>query len=134
MAQKLQMRRGTAGQGAATILDAGEPGFDTDTPLLRIGDGATAGGVPFLPAPRTLELLPGVTSLTGGSPANLDGQAHTAAQAGRYYGIDLAVDGFQVWIFRAGDEASNPSGGLVRHADWTTDDFEFVYERRLSLP
>lgn len=133
MAQKLQIRRGTSGQGAATILDAGEPGFDTDEPLLRIGDGTTPGGARFLPAERTLEILPSVTTLTGGIASALDGQPHGAADAGRWFGVDLAGDGFQVWRFRAGDEATDEEAGLVRHADWAAEDFEYIYERRLPL-
>jgi hypothetical protein len=112
------------------VLDAGEPGFDTDEPLLRVGDGSTPGGVAFLPAGRTLELLPAVTTLTGGGPTALDA---VEARDGGYYAVDLAAEGFQVWRFREGDEATDAEAGLVRHADWTEGEFEFVFERRLPV-
>jgi hypothetical protein len=44
MANKIQVRRGTAAQAAAVTLDAGELGWLTDTLRLIVGDGATAGG------------------------------------------------------------------------------------------
>jgi hypothetical protein len=41
---KFRVRRGTAAQWAAVnpVLSSGEPGFETDTKVLRIGDGVTA--------------------------------------------------------------------------------------------
>lgn len=47
MSQKIQVRRGTTAQRVAVTLDSGEPGWDTDTKQLYIGDGTTAGGVPL---------------------------------------------------------------------------------------
>jgi len=43
MATRIQLRRGTAAQWAAVdpILALAEPGFETDTGILRIGDGST---------------------------------------------------------------------------------------------
>ena len=46
-AANLQVRRGTAAQVAAIIPLEGEPVWATDTKLLRMGDGATAGGIPI---------------------------------------------------------------------------------------
>jgi hypothetical protein len=43
MANKIQVRRGTAAQAAAVTLDSGELGWLTDTLRLIVGDGATAG-------------------------------------------------------------------------------------------
>lgn len=45
MSQRLQMRRGTAAELAAITPASGEPCWTTDTKLLYVGDGATAGGV-----------------------------------------------------------------------------------------
>ena len=44
MAQQIQLRRGTAAQWAAEnpILGQGEPGYESDTGVLKIGDGTTA--------------------------------------------------------------------------------------------
>ena len=44
MATRLQIRRGTAAQWAAAnpILAQGEPGEETDTAILKVGDGVTA--------------------------------------------------------------------------------------------
>jgi hypothetical protein len=44
MAAQIQLRRGTAAQWTAAnpILVAGEPGLETDTQKLKIGDGTTA--------------------------------------------------------------------------------------------
>ena len=44
MATRLQVRRGTAAQWAATnpVLAQGEPGIETDTSVFKIGDGAAA--------------------------------------------------------------------------------------------
>ena len=43
MATQIRLRRGTAAQWAAAnpVLALGEPGFETDTGILRIGDGET---------------------------------------------------------------------------------------------
>lgn len=43
MAQRIQLRRGTSTQWTAVdpVLAIGEPGFETDTGLLKIGDGTT---------------------------------------------------------------------------------------------
>ena len=43
MAVKFQLRRDTAAYWTAanTVLDLGEPGFETDTRKLKIGDGVT---------------------------------------------------------------------------------------------
>lgn len=48
MSQKIQFRRGTTAQRTAVTLDSGEPGWDTDTHELFIGDGTTAGGLPLV--------------------------------------------------------------------------------------
>ena len=45
MAQRIQVRRGTAAQLAAITPYAGEPCYTTDTKLAYIGDGSTAGGI-----------------------------------------------------------------------------------------
>lgn len=44
MATRIQLRRGTSANWAAInpVLALGEPGFETDTGILRIGDGKTA--------------------------------------------------------------------------------------------
>ena len=47
MSQKIQFRRGTTAQRTAVTLDSGEPGWDTDTDRLYVGDGTTAGGIPI---------------------------------------------------------------------------------------
>jgi hypothetical protein len=50
---KFQVRRGTAAQWAAAnpVLLSGEPGYETDTKILRIGDGVTAFTALFRSAP-----------------------------------------------------------------------------------
>src|SRR4051794_3230191 len=44
MTQTIQVRRGTAGQWSSVnpVLAQGEPGFETDTGKLKLGDGVTA--------------------------------------------------------------------------------------------
>jgi hypothetical protein len=131
MAQKVQFRRGTEAQGKVTVLDQGEPGFDVDQQYLRIGDGVNAGGVKYLPAHKSAEILGLVTDLQGGDPVtDLDGQPLTAEDAGRHFITFRPAAGMEVWLFRAGDEATNTGLGLVRHADWADGDFEFVFARR----
>ncbi len=44
MATKLLVRRGTASALSSLVLDAGEPGWASDSKLLVVGDGSTAGG------------------------------------------------------------------------------------------
>jgi hypothetical protein len=54
MATKIQVRRGTAAEWASAnpVLSAGEPGFETDTGLFKVGDGSTAyNDLPYF-APR----------------------------------------------------------------------------------
>lgn len=45
MATKIYFRRGTKAELDAIILDAGEPGWTTDTDELYMGDGTTSGGI-----------------------------------------------------------------------------------------
>jgi hypothetical protein len=78
----IQFRRNTAAGAAASnpVLDAGEPGFETDTGNVKVGDGATAwnalpylysmantlvaGDVPYGSAAKTLSRLAGNTAAT----------------------------------------------------------------------
>lgn len=46
MSNLIQVRRGTSTQRLAMTLANGEPGWDTDTKTLWIGDGVTPGGIP----------------------------------------------------------------------------------------
>ncbi len=61
MSQKIQLRRGTTAERTAVVLDSGEPGWDTQTKRLYVGDGTTAGGVPVV-SPINI-----VTTITSGT-------------------------------------------------------------------
>ncbi len=53
MSTTIRVRRGTAAQWTAAnpILALGEPGYETDTGILKIGDGVTAwADLPFFEA------------------------------------------------------------------------------------
>ena len=45
MSVPIQVRRGTTSERLATVLDSGEPGWDTTEKKLYVGDGSTAGGI-----------------------------------------------------------------------------------------
>lgn len=49
MAQKIQVRRGSANNRITKIFDSGEPVWDTDNRRLFIGDGITTGGIDIAP-------------------------------------------------------------------------------------
>ena len=83
MSQKIQFRRGTTAQRTAVTLDSGEPGWDTDTNRLYVGDGTTPGGVNLAAvssvngASGTVVLDDGdvksvVTALTSGTTVTVD--------------------------------------------------------------
>ena len=83
MSQKIQTRRGSTSQRTAVTLDSGEPGWDTDTKELYVGDGTTAGGVRVAPV-RSVNGATGavvlddgdvksvVTALTSGTTVTVD--------------------------------------------------------------
>jgi hypothetical protein len=67
----LQLRRGTAAEWttANTVLDPGEPGFETDTNKMKVGDGATAwNSLPYTAG----DDVSGVESVTGDGVDNTD--------------------------------------------------------------
>lgn len=73
MATKIQFRRGTSAQWilANPILAEGEPGYETDTKLEKIGDGVTAwsnlaykGGSAAFTVDAPLELNSGTNKLS----------------------------------------------------------------------
>lgn len=61
MSQKIQLRRGTTAERTAVVLDSGEPGWDTQTKRMYVGDGTTAGGLPVVPPVNI------VTTITSGA-------------------------------------------------------------------
>jgi hypothetical protein len=71
MASKIQIRRGTAAQWTAAnpILIIGELGFETDTNLIKAGDGTTAWAslsyYTGIPGPTGVTGPPGATGPTG---------------------------------------------------------------------
>jgi hypothetical protein len=100
-------------------------------------EGVPVDGDPVYPPPgnilttdRAFTFLPSVSARVGGNETDLDGQPLSGADAGRYFTIDLPAEGLETWKFRAGDEPTNEAGGIVRHADWAEDTFEYVFERR----
>lgn len=78
MANKLQFRRGTAAEWTAAnpILANGEPGYETDTVKIKIGDGATAwNSLPYFSSgtPLTTEQVQDIVAavLVAGSGMNI---------------------------------------------------------------
>ncbi len=69
----IQIKRNTAAGAAASnpVLAAGQPGLETDTGLLKIGDGVTAWN--DLPASSTYVPLAQVHALIAAATAVIDG-------------------------------------------------------------
>ena len=75
MSQPINFRRGTSADRFITTLGAGEPGWDTDTKKLYIGDGTTPGGIPIGGAPESTDYIFYVASSTYGGTAGGTGRA-----------------------------------------------------------
>lgn len=70
MSQKIQFRRGSTAEREAVTLDSGEPGWDTDTKQLYVGDGVTAGGIPVVGTSAIA--LDDLTDVDAAAPSNGD--------------------------------------------------------------
>lgn len=99
---RLRLRRGTAAQWASVnpTLAAGEPGFETDTGLLRIGNGVDA--FDELPALLTSETL---GDALGFDPAGFVALREAAPYTGN---LNAALEGFAL----LGAGASNAPAGF----------------------
>jgi hypothetical protein len=92
MAQKIQIRRGTASQLASLTLDAGELGYTTDTKRLYCGDGATDGGNPVGPG-KIIQVANDTArlALTSAEVDNMD-WVEVLAPVGAVQAFDVSFD------------------------------------------
>jgi hypothetical protein len=113
MATELQQFRGTAAAWASAnpVLDDGELGFETDTKILKIGDGVTAWnalGTPYVPSST---LLTGNADLISASaaatPSRIPGPAAGAAKL-----LTVQPDGSLAWD----DDVDVSTLELISHA------------------
>jgi hypothetical protein len=91
MAQRIQVRRGTAEQWttANPVLASGEPGYETDTGKHKLGDGATAWvGLPYFVDETAIPTTPGeVGAEPAGAVASLKAKMQLPSfLTARYYG------------------------------------------------
>lgn len=83
-------------------------------------DGAATAVSASTPSQRYLRWLSGVTGLTGGGSANLDGIVTTSYTAGTQL-VAFAINAeFQVWQLQAVSTAENAAGGIVRPDDYNS--------------
>lgn len=96
---RFKLRRGTAAQWSVNpVLAAGEPGWETDTKKLRIGDGVT----PFLSLPYYDDSTAFATTAQGTKADNAL-PANVSTAASDYQTIDTSKSGH----FNAGPAAAN---------------------------
>ena len=80
-----------------------------------------------------LQYLPGVTGLTGGTSANLDGAVVSADWTLLSTFLVIISDLPEIWRLEAGTDAEDAAAGIVRPDDYATTTNERVLKRKLLL-
>lgn len=105
MAQRILLRRGTSSQWSFynPVLNAGEPGFDTSTQILKIGDGITAWND-----------LDSYSTGGGGGGGSTTNNYYTTFESGVYITGDQLISGEKRFdSFISGNISGNLSGNAL---------------------
>ena len=108
----LQLRRGTSGTRTTITPEPGELIYTTDTKLVYVGDGTTAGG----------------TLVTGGGGGGVSGIGSLLEDTSPQLGGDLELNGFKIVTTGNGDIEIDPAGtgDILLHGNLRIDTNGFI--------